>query len=103
MKTIYISDDGKIFEDEYECKDYEWKLKHPYLKDICLYDVDNNRLEDILSEDTYNAAEKIVIPNENALKDFKELADYAGFCCYFSVLECGEWCFDADKQTYIKE
>lgn len=102
MKIIYISDDGKVFEDRCECEDYEWKLAHPYLDDVYLYDIDNNRLEDVLSEDTYYITEKIVVQNENALKDLRALANYTGFCCYFDVKECGEWVFNMDKQTYIK-
>lgn len=39
MRTIYVADDGSIFDDEYECKDYEWELDHPHLKDVSVYDV----------------------------------------------------------------
>ena len=34
MKTIYIADDGKQFEDEYECINYEFCISHPHLKTI---------------------------------------------------------------------
>ena len=102
MKVIYIADDGKEFTDEYECLEYEWKLNHPYLKDVCCYDENNNKLDNILSEETYYMAEKVVVLNENVLKDFQELADYTGYCCYADINECGEWLFDIDKGTYVK-
>lgn len=101
MKTIYISDDGKIFEDEFECKDYEWRLKHP-LTDICFYDKDNNVLTDIFSEETYSLTERVVITSESTLKDLQEFADYTGYCCYYDIDECGEWVFDYKKETFVK-
>ena len=38
MKILYIADDGKQFEDEYECINYEFRILHPHLKTIELYD-----------------------------------------------------------------
>lgn len=34
MKTIYIADDGKQFDDECECKEYEYSLAMEKAKDI---------------------------------------------------------------------
>ena len=102
MKVIYIADDGKEFDDEWDCRDYEWKLNHSSLKDICFYDKDDKLLEDIFSEKTYNVTDKIVVTNENQLKDLQELARYCGFCCYEDIVECGEWIFDYYKGTFVK-
>lgn len=101
MKAIYISDDGKIFEDEWECKDYEWRLKHP-LTDIHFYDENNNELTDIFSEESYSKTEKVVVSNEKTLKELQEFADYIGFYCYYDIDECGEWVFDYKKEGFIK-
>lgn len=49
MRTIYIADDNKEFDDEFECKRYEWLLKHPHLKDIKCYDKDGNLFADIMT------------------------------------------------------
>ena len=38
MRTIYIADDGKEFDNEFECEYYEWTLNHPNLKYIKIYD-----------------------------------------------------------------
>ena len=62
MRTVYIADDGKEFDDEWECKDYEWKLNHHHLNDVRLYDKDEMMLRDIFSEDTYNNVVKIIVP-----------------------------------------
>ena len=102
MKIIYIADDGKEFDDEYDCMDYEWILNHPYIKDVFFYDKDENNLEDILSQETYEIADRIIVSNENALNDFRELVSYAGFCAYDDIVECGEWVFDYKKGTFVK-
>lgn len=102
MKVIYIADDGKEFDDEYDCKEYEWKLNHPYLKDVLFYDEHNEVLGDIMSENTYSIADKIIVPNTKSLKDLQELADYCGFCCYEDIVECGEWIFDNNKASFVK-
>ena len=69
MKVIYIADDGKEFDNEYDCESYEWKLNHTHLNEICFYDKDGNKLNDAYSENTYNNAERIIVPNENAVKE----------------------------------
>ena len=102
MRIVYIADDGKEFDDEFDCLDYEWKISHPYLKDVRLYDEYNKELGNIFSEETYGIVERIIVPNENALKDFQELAIRTGFCCYEDVDECGEWAFDNDKEAFVK-
>ena len=102
MKVIYIADDGKEFEDEWDCRDYEWKLNHSSLKDICFYDRDGELLDDIFSEHTYNMTEKIVVMNENSINDLHELAHYCGFGCYEDVIECGEWIFDNAEGEFVK-
>ena len=94
MRILYIADDGKEFDDEWECKDYEWKLNHHHLNDVRLYDKDEMRLRDIFSEDTYNNVVKIIVPNNYAAKDMKELANYTGYCYYAHITEAGTWVFE---------
>ena len=101
MKAIYISDDGKIFEDEWECMDYEWRLEHP-LTNIHFYDENNKELTDIFSEESYSKTEKVVVSSEKTLKELQEFANYTGFCCYYDIDECGEWVFDYKKETFVK-
>lgn len=102
MKVIYIADDGKEFDNEYDCENYEWELNHTHLNEIRFYDKDGNKLNDAYSEDTYINAEIIVVSNENAIKELQEFAIYTGYCCYEDITECGEWHFDYKKDTYVK-
>lgn len=102
MKIIYIADDGSQFDNEFDCMDYEWRLAHPNLKYIDFYDKDNNKLNNVLSEETYTSTEKIVVFNANALKDLQELAEYTGFCCYEDINERGIWIFDDEKGRFIR-
>lgn len=53
MKTIYIADDGKQFEDEYECKNHEFEILHPNLKTIEFYDSDGLALLNVMDEYTH--------------------------------------------------
>ena len=102
MRVIYIADDGKEFDEEFDCMDYEWRLNHPFLKDILLYDEHNEKLNDILSQNTYNRTEKVIVPSEESLNEIRELASYAGFCAYDDIVECGEWVFNCEKGTFVK-
>ena len=101
MKTIYIAYDGTQFNDEYACEDYEWKLDHPHLKDVHIFDKDGNKLEDIFSEDTYSYSEKIVVTSSEAVKDLQELSVYAGYCCYKSIDRVGTWKYDEEKERFV--
>ena len=102
MKVIYIADDGKFFDDEFECEDYEWKLNHPYLEDIYFFDKDNNRLSDIFSDESYGETERVVVLNEKAVKDLHDFVEYTGFCSYESINECGDWVFNEKECEFVK-
>jgi hypothetical protein len=102
MKIIYIADDGSLFDNEYDCEAYEWKLNHPHLKDIHAFDKDGNEFADIFSEDTYNYSEKIIVSSEEAAKDMRDLAKYTGYCAYEYIDAVGEWVFDARKERFVK-
>lgn len=101
MRIIYIADDGTQFNDEYDCKDYEWKLKHPHLKDIHIFDKDGKEFEDVLSDDAYNYSAKIVVTSSEAVKDLQALANYTGYCYYEHINKVGEWRFDESKERFV--
>ena len=85
------------------CYNEETNIKPFYNEILKLFnDSDKNKLYDAYSEDTYNNAERIVVPNENAAKELQELARYTGYCCYEDITECGEWHFDYKKDTFVK-
>lgn len=95
MKILYQANDGTIFENEWNCEEYEAKMEHPYLKDIefftekgCPYFINN---DNFLSDDTYGDCWKIIIHNVNELKDLAWLADYCGWCEFGQITEPGTW------------
>ena len=96
LKGKYESgaDDGKEFDDEFECSHYEWLLNHPNLKDVKCYDKDGNVFEDIMAEHTYNYCQKIVVPTDQCAKELDDLAIYTGYCYYSHITQAGTWMFE---------
>lgn len=103
MTIVYIADDGTHFDDEWECRQYEWLQAHRAINDVEFFDKDGDWLEDALSLDTYNNAMKIVIPNRAAAHDFVALAQYTGFCAYADVNSAGTWVWDSEQHQFVKE
>lgn len=101
MRVIYIADDGTQFDDEFECRDYEWKLNHPNLKDVHIFDNDGHEFENIFSEDAYNYSAKIVVLSDDAAKELRDLANYTGYCYYAHITNVGEWTFDERKERFV--
>lgn len=89
MEIIYRAKDGKEFKDIIECENYEWLLDHGHLRYVSFLDKAGNKLKDIMSEDTYFNAEKIIVPSDKCAEDLRSLADYTGFCCYDKIKEKG--------------
>lgn len=102
MKTVYIADDGKNFEDEYECRNYEFCISHPHLKTIELYDRHGKKLTNPLDDETYFNFTKIIIHSEEELIDLYCAADYTGFDGYYDIKSVGTWIFDQDKEKFVK-
>lgn len=103
MKILYIADDGKPFDNESSCVDYEFELAHPHLKDIKAFDDEGNKLGSIFSDDTYTRSTKVIVPNDEALKDLQDVVDHTGYCCYGNIDSIGEWKYDESKETFVKE
>lgn len=102
MKTVYIADDGKKFENEYECCNYEFGISHPHLKTIELYDRHGKKLTNPLDDETYFNFTKIIIHSEEELIDLYCAADYTGFSGYYDIKSSGTWVFDRDKEKFVK-
>ena len=103
MRTIYIADDGKEFDNEFDCEHYEWMLNHPNLKYIKIYDNRTGELfDDIMTDDAYNYGDKVVVPTESALKDLNDWATYSGYCYFHQITEVGTWVFNEDENVYEK-
>ena len=79
-KTIYIAFDGKEFEDEYDCREYESKeLQDKYGKDLLVYDNKNNELIPI--SDDYRLSQDsayVICKSKEALNYINKTFDYNG-------------------------
>lgn len=93
MRTIYIADDGTQFENKLDCEEYEWFLNHPNIKSVEIYDGNNNKLTTYMASDTYENADKVIVPDIAALKDLHELEKLTGFCYYRQIESPGTWEF----------
>ena len=103
MRVLYIADDGKEFDNEFDCEHHEWMLNHPNLKYIKIYDNRTGELfDDIMTDDAYNYGDKVMIPTEFALKDLHDWATYSGYCYFHQITEAGTWVFNEDENTYEK-
>ena len=101
VRTVYIADDGKEFDNEFDCEHHEWMLNHPNLKYIKIYDNRTGELfDDIMTDDAYNYGDKLVIPTEFALKDLHDWATYSGYCCFHQITEAGTWVFNEKEKVY---
>ena len=103
MRIAYIADDGTQFDSEIDCLKYEFVLDFPHVKDIRMYTMRDEELTDVFSDVTYGKADKIVVPNENALKGLHKLADFYGFDAYYEISECGKWIWSEEAYIYVKE
>lgn len=79
IKMTYIAFDGKEFNDEDLCLEYEGKIKYPaLLGQAKLYDKRGNKLtlQDIINE--YGDAYFVNLPTKEAVKQYKELEEERG-------------------------
>lgn len=102
MRTVYIADDGKQFENEYECERYEFEIIHPNLKIIEFYDKDGLTLSNAMDEDTYNICTKVIVHSNEEITDLHAVANYFGYYAYFDIDDVGEWVYCDDEEKFKK-
>lgn len=90
MRVIYIADDGTTFDDEWDCKDYEFR-KSLSLDDIEVYDENSNRFDDILSEVAYNNCTRVIVKTDKAVANLHKIVEYTGFIGYDDIDSPGIW------------
>ena len=102
-KTIYIAFDGKEFDDEDDCREYELNTK---LKDIgddlLLYDKNGKKIEKIDNQLLAESIDYIVVKSEKAYEYFVEQMDYFGlnYPDYYNSPICS-YCYDYDENEWI--
>ena len=102
-KTIYVAFDGKEFDDEGDCREYELNTK---LKDIgddlLLYDKNGKKIEKIDNQLLAESIDYIVVKSEKAYEYFVEQMDYFGlnYPDYYNSPICS-YCYDYDENEWI--
>lgn len=88
--TKYIADDGTEFDDEWDCRDYEFRQAFKF-SGIEIYGKHNKRLNDPLSDETYSNSQKIIIHSQDALDILSKIVEYTGFIEWDDIIEPGIW------------
>ena len=102
-QTVYIAFDGKEFDNEYDCREYELNTK---LKDIgddlLLYDKNGKKIEKIDNQLLAESIDYIVVKSEKAYEYFVEQMDYFGlnYPDYYDSPICS-YCYDYDENEWI--
>lgn len=93
--TIYVSEDGKIFNDEFDCLEYEISYKINK-STISMYDKSNNPLRDFTSHETWNKVETVKIISDYDVEVIKEIYEFTGF--YDNINKKGTWRWRGGQQ-----
>lgn len=86
MRVIYEALDGKQFDNEWECYNYEFILKHKEMFNIEFFDEKDNLYKITETDDPcivdkiYQYTEKVKIHNERELSDLMALSEDYGWC-----------------------
>ena len=96
---MYKARDGKIFENEDDCWKHEEDIidKTTYLR---VYKKNGERIHNLFKETNYNKSYRVVIPNESALSDVKQLYRWLGF--YYGIDSIGTWYYDEANDKWVK-
>lgn len=110
MKILYQSDDGLIFDSEFLCLAHENALIYSSLFSIVFYNKDNISYKikeaNIYDDEVYEQCEKVVIHNNEELKDFIWLAKECGWCEFKQINSIGTWIRktnDFNRGFWVKE
>ena len=106
-KTIYVAFDGKEFEDEYDCREYELSENAKNIgDDLLTYDENGKQIFITQSDCNYNRIDYVIIKSKIAYDCFtKKMYDYCDIpylneeevksnnykCSYYYDYEYDEW------------
>jgi hypothetical protein len=93
VTVCYKSNDGLIFDDEFECALHELKLLLNY-STIEVLDKYDLPLDEVWTEDAYNKSQTVKIKSQSDLIALKALQDYCGF--YNNIDSVGTYVWDSD-------
>ena len=96
MRTVYIADDGKKFDDEYDCKmhDYELKIKN---NTIIMLNEEGYKL-DSSNDENIEYCYYIKVQTDKDLEILQKIYEYTGFTVPNKL---GEFYFDDSDTWYL--
>ena len=104
MKIIYEAIDGKQFDSQTKCEEYEAIMQHTHLDTIDFYDEDNEcyhiDYDHLFDDSVYQHAEKIRIRSAEELEDFAWLKDECGWIEFDQIKGCGLWIRQTPDNEY---
>ena len=105
MKILYQAEDGKIFEDENKCLEYEYPLEFPEMFNIWFYDEEGYLFlineDDIFNDNVYFKAEEVYVHNETELATLHKLATDCGWCEFDQITEPGFWVRAESTESFV--
>lgn len=101
--TKYKALDGRMFDDECECLEYELNIWES-LSTLEIYAEYDVRLHTWYSEYEYNQSVRVVIPDQSAVEDLKRIQQYCGFYCDIPAKpeSIGTWKFNESRGQFEK-
>ena len=99
MIIIYKSDDGTLFDNEFDCMKYELSCLIKTV-DIRVYDRKGHRLSNIETDETYQQSHRVVIRTEEELKVIGRVQEFMGG--YWDIDSIGTWIWNDEKDTFVK-
>lgn len=109
--TIYIADDGTSFEDEWDCRHYEWQQNFEDGKPLFqMLDVGKDRL-DPMDAESYEDAYFLFFSTHEAIQQCQEVWDcdmVDAYVPYFlnpsrhhhTEIDCGLWAYDENTEEW---
>lgn len=103
MEIVYRAFDGTIFENEFDCEEYEFKEIIMKRTNIHVYDKQNHLLPKLNFDDNFDTdgkEYKVVIKDEKDLEDIKAACDFTGF--YWDINAIGTWIHKKDHNGFLR-
>lgn len=105
--TKYVADDGTEFDDEWDCRHYEWQGDFHGKAKFQMLDVGREKL-DPMDAENYSDAYYLFFPSHDAIRQCKKVWDCDMVDCYapgflrdpVGEIDCGLWVLDETTEEW---
>jgi len=104
MEIIYKANDGTLFDNEFDCLQYEEAKTYGHIYFIEFFTKFDNKYfitkDNLFKDCNYNICEKLIIHNQNEFLEFFKWADYCGWCEFYEQIDSpGIWVRTEEENT----